>query len=463
MLGELLCQWLLRLSLEGACPGRCKAKNVLCRIGGLGVTKKPCSPKTGEADIMIHLAKLFSKWQITTGCARRALALHADRNVALVFLGFFALALLLPLLQTIYPIFGNIVTPLEERRALSPFPSLRLLLGTTGDFVAALNSWFDDRVGFRDSFIRTKNQIDYTFFRTSKKVYIGVDGWLFNHQEAVDPFSKLNDDDLLVLEQSYADLARRLRAKGIYLIVVGYPTKLAIYPEMAPADLRSAAHNDRYDKFRRYLSNRSDMKFIDAERVLKQEKVRTSEHLYYQTDMHATPVADIPIVKQIVSIIAQSENRPDIHWDEHFTIEHDGGFDGSETRFLSLLSPPKEEVPYLVGSYKIGGAETDGHWFVPDPHILERADDGNGRAFDWEFRSLPELCPRRLPGMVLFGNSFSDFFWYVGLHRYFCFIRRARNPISRFKLFFDAIPQGTKYFIFQYYEPWVVVDAPPPD
>jgi hypothetical protein len=71
-------------------------------------------------------------------------------------------------------------------------------------------------------------------------------------------------------------------------------------------------------------------------------------------------------------------------------------------------------------------------------------DDGVGRPFDWEFRSLPELCNQRLPGMVLFGNSFSDLYCALGLHRYFCFIRRARDPISRFSLFFDTMPVETR-------------------
>jgi hypothetical protein len=57
--------------------------------------------------------------------------------------------------------------------------------------------------------------------------------------------------------------------------------------------------------------------------------------------------------------------------------------------------------------------------------------------------------------MVLFGNSFSDFYWSLGLHHYFCFIRRARDPISRFTLFYDTIPAGTKYFIFEYYALWL--------
>ena len=63
---------------------------------------------------------------------------------------------------------------------------------------------------------------------------------------------------------------------------------------------------------------------------------------------------------------------------------------------------------------------------------------------------------------MLFGNSFSDNYWTLGLQRYFCFLRRARNPISRFKAFFDAIPSETKYVIFQYYAPHVaeVLDDP---
>jgi hypothetical protein len=134
---------------------------------------------------------------------------------------------------------------------------------------------------------------------------------------------------------------------------------------------------------------------------------------------------------------------------------------GGEGRFLSVLFPADEEVPYLKGAYRIGGDEPDGSWYLPDPRVLTVADDGVGRPFDWEFRSRPELCEQRLPGMVLFGNSFSDLYWALGMHRYFCFIRRARNPISRFQAFYDTMPAGTKYFIFQYLLAWLPRDAPP--
>ena len=130
---------------------------------------------------------------------------------------------------------------------------------------------------------------------------------------------------------------------------------------------------------------------------------------------------------------------------------------------MSLLINSHENEPYYQGAYTIGGKESDGEWYLPNPRVLVSADDGIGRSFDWEFRARPELCAQRLPGMVLFGNSFSDFYWALGLQRYFCFIRRARTPMSRFAAFFAAMPEGTRYFIFQYYLPFLPDMVPPPE
>jgi hypothetical protein len=381
---------------------------------------------------------------------------HRERSLSFAFLGFAALCLVVPLLQTLYPVFGTIVAPLEERRDLSPFPALRLLTGTNGDFAAGLNGWFDDRVGFRDLFIRAKNQIDYTLFATSKKVWIGSDGWLFDRYAA--DFD-LDDAQLATLENGFVTLAHRLGDKDIHLIVVGYPDKSALYPEMAPARMPLLWTSSNYGRFRQYLASRSEFTFIDAEEIMKREKSRSSELLYLKADMHVTEAAQIAVVKEIVAQVARAENRPDVRWDEKLKLSHSQINDGSEARFMALLTQPTEEQPYYDGAYTIGGAEPDGHWNIPDSVVLERADAGIGRPFDWEFRSLPELCASRLPGMVVYGNSFSDLYWAVGLQRYFCFIRRAREPVSRFKLFYDTMPAGTKYFILEYYVPWLSHDV----
>ena len=61
--------------------------------------------------------------------------------------------------------------------------------------------------------------------------------------------------------------------------------------------------------------------------------------------------------------------------------------------------------------------------------------------------ALRQAPARRGP---VWGIRSAILYWTVGLHRYFCFIRRSRTPIGRLPAFVDAIPPGTKYFIFQY-------------
>jgi alginate O-acetyltransferase complex protein AlgJ len=392
---------------------------------------------------------------------RRLASLDTDR-LASTFLLLVALFLALPLLLTVIPARGTLVAPIEERRTATPFPSIRLLLDANGDFAGGLNHWFDDRMGLRDLFIRAKNQVDWTLFHTSRKVYVGRAGWLFQRGEAI---RHATAAQLSAIEDRFLALARRLQDRGVHLIVVGYPRKSSIYPEMAPPEMPLVPVGGAYDHLRQFLASRPELTFIDAQEIIEREKSLTTEHVYAQHDLHATQVGQLPVVKAIIARIADIEGRPEIRWNENFKLAHTyvGADFGTEGRFLSLLFPTRESNPYFDKGYEIGGNEPDGRWILPDRRVFESADDGVGRPFDWEFRSSSELCLQRLPGMVLFGNSFSDFYWALGLHRYFCSIRRARNPISRFKLFYDTMPADTKYFIFEYYEPWLWDEPPPPN
>jgi hypothetical protein len=77
-------------------------------------------------------------------------------------------------------------------------------------------------------------------------------------------------------------------------------------------------------------------------------------------------------------------------------------------------------------------------------------------------RRQPGHCRCRLrdSGAARFSNSFSDRYWPLGLQRYFCFIRRARTPIARLTPLVANLPQGTKYFIFQYLSAYLPGEGP---
>src|SRR5262249_55566271 len=189
------------------------------------------------------------------------------------------------------------------------FPSPRLLLAANGDFATGLNTWFDDRMGYRDFFIRAKNQIDYSLFGTSRRVFVGADGWLFakeNHALQVD---RLDAAGLAELENRFVELARRLDARGIHLIVIAYPDKSKVYPEMAPPQMPLLPPGDNADRLRRFLAEQKSLSFIDGEDILQREKAQNPDRLFLKHDMHPTIVGQVPIVKEIVARIAELDRK----------------------------------------------------------------------------------------------------------------------------------------------------------
>ena len=206
---------------------------------------------------------------------------------------------------------------------------------------------------------------------------------------------------------------------------------------MAPPDMPLKPGGGNYERFRDFLSSRSELTFIDAEPIMKGLKTGSAELLYAKGDIHATQFAQRAVVKEIVARIAQIEGRPDIHWDEKLTLTHLHWRGGIERNVLAVLFIRRiTRYRYYEGGYSDRRAGT-GRAVDRDRSQLRRS----GRSGHWTAIRLGIPFPAgplpatRLPGMVLFGNSFSDDYWTLGLQRYFCFIRRARDPISRFELF----------------------------
>ena len=370
----------------------------------------------------------------------------------------------MPLLQTVYPVLPPLVQEVDEHRSPAPLPVPGLLLDEKGGFAAALNKWFDDRMGFRDLFIRTKNQIDYSLFGTSRKVYVGTDGWLFERITTDEQlkFDQLSSTELRVYKDAFKSVADQLRQRGVQLVVVRYPGKATLYPEFLPSSLRGIVTDRNYDELNRFMASQKGIIFIDAGAILKQEKAATGKHLYYKTDLHVNLAGTIAVVKSIVERIAEAEGRPEIRWHENLDMATADWNAGADARFLALLKPISERNPYARAGYTVGQAESDGKWTVGELRPANQLAAGEIPSFMFEFHPTPDLCFNRLPGMVLYGNSFSNNYWNVGLHRYFCFTRRAYQMINRLPAVVGTLPPGTKYVIYQYYDPYLPGSAPLP-
>jgi hypothetical protein len=78
--------------------------------------------------------------------------------------------------------------------------------------------------------------------------------------------------------------------------------------------------------------------------------------------------------------------------------------------------------------------------------------------FDFVYRTEPAARAGNLPTTVVFGNSFSDMYFNLGLQSYFESFYRARNVMPRMNHSLADLPPGTKYVVYQFFAPFLGTD-----
>ena len=146
--------------------------------------------------------------------------------------------------------------------------------------------YFNDVFGFRNFFIRVRNQIQYSLFSDADQVIIGRDGWVADkgavetEQPNVDA---LNEAQWARLSIRFSALKRILNARGIYLIVIPIPFKNTVYPENFPDQAARRPQVTGEARFRKLLTD-DGVPFVDVYNLLVPRKYPVP--LYYRTDIH---------------------------------------------------------------------------------------------------------------------------------------------------------------------------------
>jgi hypothetical protein len=110
--------------------------------------------------------------------------------------------------------------------------------------------------GFGDLFIRAKNQIDYSLFHTSRKVFIGSANWLFlrEHADELVSVERSGDRWRLDVYTKLLTVARYLHKQGILFVVLDVPEKSNVYPAMIPTDMPRRSTVTSFDKLGEQLA-----------------------------------------------------------------------------------------------------------------------------------------------------------------------------------------------------------------
>jgi alginate O-acetyltransferase complex protein AlgJ len=332
----------------------------------------------------------------------------------------------------------------EKRRPAGPPDVLGKLLHGDGRLSTDINAWFDDRYGFRSLLVRLKNQLDYWLFDYSEKIFIGRDGWLYQPAYfllAIEA-ERAGEAQARIVRARYLALARHLSERGIRLVIVSNPDKETIYPQYLPADAPIIPRDNSFARLRSFLKSRPEWLYLDGKDLLRQGC--PGHELFLKYDLHMSFPGGLCFARELVARIAAAEGRPSSPWSHDLDFASTLSSEGGQASFMSLLrplAPVKVEYPERFIDEK-------------DPAAEGSFADAPPRPFEWIYRARPEYRHDKLPGLVLYGDSFLDYYRPAGMYLYFTDVSRVREDGRNLLETLQQLPDGTRYFVYQFLEPY---------
>jgi alginate O-acetyltransferase complex protein AlgJ len=178
----------------------------------------------------------------------------------------------------------------NENRAPARFPAFNLTIGGVRDFVAGLESYYNDHFGFRRRLIRWNNHWKHEVFNESNlpNVVTGRGGWLYySGDDMIENCLGLTQFSPKELREWQSLLETRrdwLAKRGIRYLFVVTPNKESIYPEFLPEWMVKARPTTKLDQFFDYMKTNSTVEVLDLRPLLAEAK-KTSL-VYMVTDTH---------------------------------------------------------------------------------------------------------------------------------------------------------------------------------
>lgn len=206
-----------------------------------------------------------------------------------VLLAFLLALVLVPVLQAALHFCQE--KQLNGAFTVEPHPDFTWKSLRDNEFQPKLERYLEDRMGFRPSLVRLRNQISYSLFRAvrSSDLLVGDHEVLF---QPGPPLETYQGHDLLAEAEVRFRVARvravqrELAKRGIQLVFVLAPGKSRFQPEDLPARLRAAPGTvTNYDRFSRALRADS-VAFLDFTPVFAGWKKTKPHPLFPSTGTH---------------------------------------------------------------------------------------------------------------------------------------------------------------------------------
>jgi len=336
---------------------------------------------------------------------------------------------------TLIPVIGMIAPPespdmrIEELRKLQACPSQ--WTGAIWDVAAnftPLAQCVTDNIGWRNTLIRIKNEIDYQVFGVSSRIYFGHNDFYFMRRWTDDRLPWLNEifhapTQRQKLLTTLQQINQQYASHGVHVIMVIAPSKEFMYPENLPWNA------PRYDyQLVRDLEHDMATSGIDVIHTydLLQAHKKDVPLLYHPRDFHWNDLAAYYVAREITNRVAQHQNvsSPWQHPLDPCTMFRKA----SDQTFAALLT---NRNAYASTYCQTTTMPNDVPWIVE-------------QRFNRDFnvwRAAPPSPTQELGAIEINGDSYSMYFQTSGFERYFNLV-----TITQFKNWRDAFsPEHLEY------------------
>ena len=243
---------------------------------------------------------------------------------------------------------------LSEKR-----PQLTMDSWMNGAYQQQFSSWFSQRFGMREIFIRLNNQLYYLLFDRSymynqsiivgKKKQLYERAYIDDYTKHVYPMTPVQMNDLV---EHIAEIQNLFKKHGAAFLVLITPSKAYTYPEYIPDTFFDSpiSQQRNYDLLIPLLE-RYKVNYIDGQSISLQAKKTETYPLFCQGGTHWNYLGAYYTIAQLIAKIEEltQKNMPHI---QCTTVQVDTNPTGSDMDLAALLNlailPTRYVVPHPV-------------------------------------------------------------------------------------------------------------------
>lgn len=278
----------------------------------------------------------------------------ASRFVALLFVGIFLMAVVLPLAKTDFREVQKFSS--TENRSLNKFPSWSWNGKALSAFPAQYEDAFNDHFGFRSFFMNWHSRMKlWLGVSPTSNVVLGQQGWLYLSASV-----KLYRGNTGISKSEVDGWVRELKTKQAWLaarniryLLVLVPNKDEVYPEYLPKSFFRVRQQQLFDDVLARLGNNSGVEILDLRQTLCDGK--SQGLMYDRTDTHWSQLGAFLASNQILQRLQSW--FPDLHPQplaqrKAFLQTRPGGDLASMVGLPEELTEERLMIPSVVDSFQ---------------------------------------------------------------------------------------------------------------